>query len=494
MKSNNIFGIGRFWWFVLASLLLGLLVALLSGSLQFHKKLDPEVTLGEFKLHMDEMIPSMMGTFDIPGCSISLVMDGDIVWSKAYGYADVENGRKLTTDTAMSVQSITKSLTAWGIMKLVENGFLELDVPVSKYLKNWRFPSTEHDVGNVTVRALLSHTAGMPLGDFTDIYAPGEEMPSITEKLTKEAILIDEPGTKFSYSNVGYHLLELLVEEVTGRRFADYMLSEVLVPMGMDSSYFEIDDSLDEFPPTGYDLEGNPVPVYLYPMRSSGGLFATAEDIARFAAAGLDVNPVLSPDYVSQMYAPESRNIGMYSMVFDAYGFGHYVETLPNGMLSVSHGGQGKGIMTHFQVVPETGDAIVILTNSQRSWPFISFVLTEWARWRNFPSVGMGKIGWGRYAMSGLIGMLLSASLVTIMGLYPVYRQRKSSVIQIVKIIIALILIGVLLWCANQPYLFIASVFPILSPWLGVSVLVLSISLVLSVLLAESRRNRVGLD
>ncbi|OHD62317.1 MAG: hypothetical protein A2101_04435 [Spirochaetes bacterium GWF2_52_7] len=80
------------------------------------------------------------------------------------------------------------------------------------------------------------------------------------------------------------------------------------------------------------------------------------------------------------------------------------------------------------------------------------------------------------------------------MGLYPVYRQRKSSVIQIVKIIIALILIGVLLWCANQPYLFIASVFPILSPWLGVSVLVLSISLVLSVLLAESRRNRVGLD
>ncbi|PKL11251.1 MAG: hypothetical protein CVV52_14595, partial [Spirochaetae bacterium HGW-Spirochaetae-8] len=67
MKNNKIFGIRRFEWFVMASLLLGLLVALLSGSLQFHKKLDPEVTFGEFKLHMDEMIPSMMGIFEVPG-------------------------------------------------------------------------------------------------------------------------------------------------------------------------------------------------------------------------------------------------------------------------------------------------------------------------------------------------------------------------------------------------------------------------------------------
>ena len=70
--------------------------------------------------------------------------------------------------------------------------------------------------------------------------------------------------------------------------------------------------------------------------------------------------------------------------MFEAYGFGHYIETLPNGLRSVSHGGQGNGVMTHFQTVPETGDAIVILTNSQRSWPFIAYLLSDWAQWRAF--------------------------------------------------------------------------------------------------------------
>ena len=137
------------------------------------------------------------------------------------------------------------------------------------------------------------------------------------------------------------------------------------------------------------------MPVYLYPSKASGGLFATAKDIARFVAAGLKETPVLNSESVKQVYQPVSHEIGIYGFVFNAYGLGHYIEKLPNGMSSVSHGGQGNGIMTHFQSVPETGDAIVILTNSQRSWPFIAYVLSDWAQWRAFPSVGMGKIIWG---------------------------------------------------------------------------------------------------
>lgn len=182
-------------------------------------------------------------------------------------------------------------------------------------------------------------------------------MPSLRKKLTQEAILFREPGTGFSYSNVGYHLLELLIEEVTDKALRN------------------------------------------------------AEDIARFAAASMQENPMLSADYVEWMYATDSRTIGVYGLVFDAYGFGHYIETLPNGLRSVSHGGQGKGIMTHFQSVPEIGDAFVILTNSQRSWPFISYLLSDWAQWRSFLSVGMGRIIWGQYGLSAIIGMLLSASL-----------------------------------------------------------------------------------
>jgi len=491
-SDKKIGGLRQWLCFLLLSFLFGSLVALLSGSLQIKENVHAGVPLDEFKAHMDKHIPILMRKYGIPGCSISLVKHGEIAASEAYGYADVENHRLLTVDTPMSVQSITKSLTAWGIMKLVEDGSLDLDAPVSQYLKNWQFPQTKYTVAKVTVRSLLSHTAGLPLGDFTNTYAPGEKMPSLLEKLTKEAVLIHEPGTKFSYSNVGYHLLELLIEEVTGQRFAEYMISEVLLPIGMGASTFEISRSMQHYPPTGYDLNGKPVPVYVYPEKSSGGLFATAEDIAQFAIAGMKENSVLNFEHVQVMYAPERYKIGIYGMVFDAYGLGHYIEILPNGSLSISHGGQCNGIMTHFQVVPETEDAIVILTNSQRSWPFIANLLSDWAQWRNFPSVGMGRIIWGQYAMSGFTGVLFAASLVIMLNYFLGYRQQKSTVLKIFKIFTAILLIGIIIWSINQKYLFITSVFPVLSLWLGGAVVVLSITLLSSSLLPKTLKRKEG--
>ena len=269
-------------------------------------------------------------------------------------------------------------------MRLAEQGLIDLDAPVSQYLKSWQFPLTDYRIEKITVRQLLSHTAGMPLGDFTNIYSPGEVMPSNRDVMTDEVVLMREPGTRFSYSNTGYNLLEILIEDVTGQSFSDYIRREVLLPLGMESAVFDIDKAVTPYPPTGYNLKGEPVPVYLYPSKASGGLFATAHDIARFAASGMQENPVLSIESINRMYKPESYKIGIYGLVFEAYGFGHYIEKLPNGMVSVSHGGQGNGIMTHMQAVPETGDAIVILTNSQRSWPFIAYVLSNWAQWRGF--------------------------------------------------------------------------------------------------------------
>ena len=480
----------RMWWVTIFFLLLGVLIVLLSGSMQIKRQLNPEATLDQFKAHMDEVIPNLMDRYEIPGCSITLVADAEVAWNKAYGYADKESQRVLTTDTPMSVQSITKSLTAWAVMKLVENDAVDLDTPVLQYLDDWQFPSTDYQVDKVTVRNLLSHGSGMPLGDFTDTYAPGEQMPTLKEKLSKEAVLTHEPGMKFSYSNVGYHVLELLIEQVSGKQFSEYMLSEVFVPMGMEASFFEFDDVLQPYLPTGYDLDGNPVPVYLYPEKSSGGLFSTAEDIARFAVAGMKENKVLGDEYIRMMYAPERHDIGMYGMVFDAYGFGHYIETLPNGLLSVSHGGQGNGIMTYFQIVPATGDAIVVLTNSQRSWPFIAFVLSEWARWRDFPSVGMGNIIRAHYAMSLLIALMFTASLLMVVRLVFTWKVRKPLGVRLFKCSTAMMLMGILAWSASQPYLFVASVFPVLSSWLGLVVLIFSAPLLASGLLPEIRRRR----
>lgn len=486
MKISRILGGYRMWiCFILTSMIISLLVMLFSGSMQIKRSIRAYAPLDEFKAHMDERIPALMKSYGIPGCNIALVQDNEVVWTEGYGYADVASGRALTVDTPMSVQSITKSVTAWGIMSLLEKELIDLDAPVSQYLKSWQFPVNDYPTDIITVRQLLSHTAGMPLGDFTNIYSPGEAMPSNRDVMTGEAVLMREPGTGFSYSNTGYNLLEIVIEDVTGQSFSDYIRTEVLLPLGMEKATFDIDKAMTPYPPTGYNLRGEPVPVYLYPSKASGGLFATAHDIARFAAAGMQENPVLSGESIKLMYTPQSKKIGIYGLIFEAYGFGHYIEKLPNGMLSVSHGGQGNGIMTHLQAVPETGDAIVLLTNSQRSWPFIAYVLSDWAQWRGFPSVGMGRIIWGHYGLCVVIGMLVSASLLVILELVPTFYQQKRTGFRLLRVSAASILLGMLIWCAYQEYLFMTSVFPILSVWLGGAAFVLSIVLLLSAVLPQ---------
>jgi CubicO group peptidase (beta-lactamase class C family) len=447
-----------------------------SGLNPLKKKVLPLIPLDEYSLHLDQQVPALMDFYDIPGSSIALVKEGKLVWSKGYGLADVQTGRKLTKDTPMRVQSISKSITAWGVMKLVEQGKIELDAPIWQYFKSWHFPESEFSAKGVTIRQLLSHTGGLPLGDVFTIYSPHEEMPSLREKLTQEAVLVREPGSAFSYSNTGYNLLELLIEEVTGQAFGDYMRREILHPLGMNRSTFIWDEGFDPAVPVGYDLRGKPVPVYVYPEKASGGLFATAEDIAAFTIAGMKDAPhdkqLISSESIEALHTPAAKEIGIYSLVFDAYGLGHYIETLPNGERAISHGGQGTGIMTHFHAIPETGDAIVILTNSQRSWPFISYLLRDWARWRGVESIGMGRIIWGKYWLWAVIGLIWSAVILQVHNI-----MTRPKPLTIAQTIVAIIILIVLIWCINQKYLFLSSVFPIASKWLGISAFVLSISL-----------------
>lgn len=475
-------------WFIVLTFFICIIIVLLTGSLQIKRDMSAHAPLKDFQKHLESRIPALMKLYRIPGCNIALVLDSKIVWTQAFGYADMESGRKMTTDTPMSVQSITKSVTAWGVMKLVEKGLIDLDTSLSIYLKSWQLPHSDFPVEKVTIRRLLNHTAGMPLGDFTDVYSPGEKMPSLQEKLTQEAILSQEPGRGFSYSNVGYHLLELLIEEVTGNKYSDFIRSEIFLPLKMGTATFEVDKDMEPFPPVGYDLSCKPVPVYLYPEKASGGLFSTAEDIARFVLTGMKENPVLKSRTIAQMYSSEVDKIGIYNLVFEAYGLGYYIETLPNGLLSISHGGQGNGIMTHFQAVPETGDAIVILTNSQRSWPFIAYLLSDWAHWRSFPSVGMGRIIWGQYGLSAIIGMIVSAGLLIGLKLVLARQKPKRYRRWLFQFIIAILLLGTLIWCACQKYLFLTSVFPVLSKWLERAVLFLSLILLISSILSYNNK------
>jgi len=464
-----------------------------SGSIFYPAKNDKEhIPETSFLVYLDQRIPKLMEVYDIPGVSIAIIKEGQIIWTQAYGYADLDTGRMMTPDTYLRVQSISKSVTAWGVMKLVEQGKINLDHPVQQYLKTWTFPGSEFSGSNVTVRQLLSHTAGMPLGNFLNYYSPESDIPSLRETLSNEAVLFQEAGTSFSYSNTGFNLLELLIEEVTGRDFAEFMQKEILVPLGMHHTSFTWDKQFDPPVPVGYGLSGKAVPVYVYPEKGSGGLFATVGDIAAFVAAGMpDFSQnqcVLSPQSIHQLYTPMANHLGVYSLVFDSYGFGHYIENLSNGKQAVSHGGQGTGWMTHFHSVPETGDGIVILTNSQRSWPMIAYLLMDWAKWSGFSAVGMGRILWGIKLMWVMMVIIGSMSLwnlwqwgVALMRGWRRFEPLSNDfrLLRLGQASLFFVTLAGLLWCLNQDYLFISSVFPMISDWLGISLFAFAIVMLL---------------
>ena len=449
----------------------------------------------EFTTHLNGRIPKLMKRYDIPGVTIALVKGGKTVWTEAYGYADIATGRKMTVDTPCRGESISKSITAWGVMKLVERGKVDLDTPVVEYIDNWKFPESKFSEEEITVRNLLTHSSGLPLGTIGVIYDPEEEIPSLRDKLSEQAVLDREPGRSFTYSNTGFNVLELLIENVTGQGFSEYIEGEIFLPLGMEKSSFTWSEGFDPPVPFGYDLRGNPIPVYVYPDKASGGLFSTAEDIATFISAGMtdfsdSPDGVLSSENIEKIYSPSIKPTGFLGIGFDHYGLGHLIEYL-NDKKAVAHGGQGTGWMTHFHAVPETGDGIVVLTNSQRSWPFFANVLTDWGDWNGFSSLGIStlllaqKILWG---VIGLLFLVLSWQVWRIgWGLYNGRRGFSplaviSSFSGLVQLGVSFALFGILVWAINQDYLALTSVFPMTSNWLGYSLLSAGIVLFLTAL------------
>jgi CubicO group peptidase (beta-lactamase class C family) len=307
-------------------------------------------------------------------------------------------------------------------------------------------------------------------------------VPPLREALSRQACLEREPGTGFSYSNVGFNLLELLIEEVTGREFAEFMRAEVLEPIGMATATFAWTDDVERAVATGYDLSGAPIAPYVYPEKASGGLFATVDDIARFVVAGATVaerpttpgGSVVNRSALELLYEPHARIGGAFGMVADWYGLGHFLEELPDGTRAAWHGGQGLGWMGHYHTVPATGDGIVILTNSQRSWPMMARVLGLWGEWSGVGAVKFTRISLGVGLFWSLISLLAAGTAFVgvrvVRGLIrgdrhfaPLVRHARWR--RAAGFVIGSGVLVALAWASVQPYLMVTSVFPGVSGW-----------------------------
>jgi CubicO group peptidase (beta-lactamase class C family) len=301
----------------------------------------------------------------VPGVAIACIRAGELAWTLGCGHADLASERLVTGDTLFNIGSISKTVAAWGALVLVERGEAELDAPIEGYVKRWRLPSSEFDARGVTLRRLLSHTAGLSLHGYPG-FAPGEPLPTLEESLSGntngagDVRLLHAPGTQWRYSGGGYTLAQLLIEEVSGRPFAEFMRAEVLLPLGMEHSDYRWTDEVARLAATPYGEDGEPIGGPRFTEAAAAGLQTSAAELGRFACAGLtrfwsDATPrVLKRETIELMQAPAPAAPG--------YGLGYEVER-QGELVVVGHGGANLGWMASLRLVPASGDGIVVLTN-----------------------------------------------------------------------------------------------------------------------------------
>ena len=318
-----------------------------------------------------EILPVTMAERDITGASVAIVDGDNIIWSEGFGHTNRSLQVKVTGDTLFHAGSISKSFTALGVLKAVDKQLLALDAPLKRYLPwfsvNSRFGASEAE--RITIRHLLAHHSGLgtwsPLGNPSDTGYHTRAFEEVVRSTTG-SWLKSPAGERFEYSNQGIDLAGYALAVVSGERFEDFMREEILEPLGMTMSTFnQPEATARETCVTGY-LGKRSVPIVngvVMPLVAAGGLFTSANDLARFiifhlqngAANGKQVLPAT---LLQEMYAPQFTAKNQIS----GYGLGIY-KALQNNTVRFSHGGLGYGISTHYRFLPEHRIGVVLLTN-----------------------------------------------------------------------------------------------------------------------------------
>ena len=241
---------------------------------------------------LDAFVLAQMARRHVPGLSLAIIQDGKIIEARAYGVTDRGITRSVGTTTLFQAGSISKSVAALGALHLVERGKLDLDTDVNAALKSWKLPSSEFTTSKpVTLRGLLSHTAGLTVHGFpgydTDSVVPSlvqvldGAKPANTDAIRVEAI----PGASWNYSGGGYTIMQQMVIDVTGQRFPDFMRQTVLAPLGMTQSSYEqpLPAPLAATTAAGHYQDGRIVRGrwHLYPEMAAAGLWTTVRSSRR---------------------------------------------------------------------------------------------------------------------------------------------------------------------------------------------------------------------
>ncbi|MFK7912487.1 MAG: serine hydrolase domain-containing protein [Pseudomonadales bacterium] len=318
---------------------------------------------------------ALLARYSVMGAAVVVIADGTIEQSLVFGDAVSAPRRPVTEHTLFQAGSVSKPVASWALLRLVQEGRLQLDVPVSTYLTRWALPASGFATDQVTVRRLLSHTAGLRLGGYLGFHPdlPRPDLPASLDGATNGSgpvVQTSAPGVQFDYSGGGYTLLQLLVEEVTGQTFADYIDAAVLGPLGMQQSSYAPTAAQLALAADPHDRAGTALPAYRFTALAAAGLYTTATDLARFALANMTTNPVLSPATRALQQQPVRLVDGTAPT-----GLGWFV--YESGL--IGHSGSNLGWKADLWLRPAQGDGLVILTNSESGAEFAEDLTCQWA-------------------------------------------------------------------------------------------------------------------
>lgn len=315
-------------------------------------------------------ITERMKFHKIHGVSLAVIKNYKLEWARGYGVADTSDKRPVTVQTLFQAASISKSLNAMGVLKLVDKKKLDLQKDINSYLRTWKFPYDTTKTHNIpiTVSQLLSHTAGLSVHGFpgykwsdvlpSDINILDGKRPANTAAIRSEF----EPGVRVKYSGGGTVITKKIIMDLSGQAYDAYMTKEVLQPIGMVNSFYTQPPPPGSFPKlaTAYYRNGNPVAgkFHIYPEQAPDGLWTNPTDLANYiiemqlSLEGKS-NKVLSRELTQIMLAPIMDNAAL-GVFIEAKGLRRYF----------GHGGANEGFRCQYYGSLEGGDGVIVMVNS----------------------------------------------------------------------------------------------------------------------------------
>jgi CubicO group peptidase (beta-lactamase class C family) len=328
------------------------------------------------------------------GVSIAVIKNYKVEWAKGYGWADSAEQRPVTTTTLFQAGSISKSLNAIGVLKLAQEGKLDIYSDINNYLRTWKFPYDSLSKGKkITIANLLSHTAGLTVHGFPG-YEKGDTIPTLIQILngkkpanTAAVRSMYEPSLKHEYSGGGTTISQLIIEDVTGQPYDKYMWENVLKPMGMVNSSYRQPPAADKqnLLATGYYNDGKAVKgkYHIYPEQAAAGLWTNPSDLAKYI---IETQLALKGES-QKVLSKKMTELRLTPYIDSAAAFGVFIIN-KNGSKYFTHGGVDEGFVSQYVGSFDGGDGVVVMTNTYNTALFneiINSVATIY-NWKNFYS------------------------------------------------------------------------------------------------------------